>query len=99
MVFLGEQDYGFCPTFVPLHLLMTALVGEMLLDHVFQVEFSSWKGLGRRPCRIISDDYMNVRFENLKAEYESKSATLATDSDAYNRRLGVYNAEIEAGRQ
>jgi pimeloyl-ACP methyl ester carboxylesterase len=33
---------------------MTALGGAMLLDHVFQVRFSSWKGSGERPCRIIS---------------------------------------------
>jgi pimeloyl-ACP methyl ester carboxylesterase len=33
---------------------MTALVGAMLLDHVFQIRFSSWKGLGERPCRIMS---------------------------------------------
>ena len=44
-------------------------------------------------------DDMKVRFENLKAEYERKNSALANDSNAYNRRLGVYNAEIEAGRQ
>jgi pimeloyl-ACP methyl ester carboxylesterase len=33
---------------------MTALGGAMLLDHVFHVGFSSWKGLGERPCRVIS---------------------------------------------
>lgn len=44
-------------------------------------------------------DDMKVRFENLKAEYERKSAALAGDSNVYNKRLGVYNAEIEAGRQ
>jgi hypothetical protein len=44
-------------------------------------------------------DDMKVRFENLKAEYENKSAALAIDSNVYNRRLGVYNAEVESGRQ
>ena len=44
-------------------------------------------------------DDMKVRFENLKAEYERKNSALANDSNAYNRRLGAYNAEIEAGRQ
>jgi hypothetical protein len=44
-------------------------------------------------------DDMKVRFENLKAEYERKNSALADDSNAYNRRLGAYNAELEAGRQ
>jgi hypothetical protein len=44
-------------------------------------------------------DDMKVRFENLKVEYERKNSTLASDSNAYHRRLGAYNAEIEAGRQ
>jgi hypothetical protein len=44
-------------------------------------------------------DEMKVRFENLKAEYESKNSALAIDSHVYNRRLGAHNAEIEAGRQ
>ena len=44
-------------------------------------------------------DDMKVRFENLKAEYERKSAALANDSNLYHKRLGAYNAEIEAGRQ
>ncbi len=44
-------------------------------------------------------DDMKIRFENLKAEYETKNSALANDSNAYNRRLGAYNAEIEAGRQ
>ncbi len=44
-------------------------------------------------------DDMKGRFENLKAEYETKNSALATDSNTYNRRLGAYNAEIEAGRQ
>jgi len=44
-------------------------------------------------------DDMKVRFENLKAEYETKNSALASDSDAYSRRLGVYNAEVAGGRQ
>ena len=44
-------------------------------------------------------DDMKVRFENLKAEYERKKSALVSDSNAYNRRLGAYNAEIESGRQ
>jgi hypothetical protein len=42
---------------------------------------------------------MKVRFENLKAEYERKSAALASDSNVYHKRLGAYNAEIESVRQ
>jgi hypothetical protein len=44
-------------------------------------------------------DDMKVRFENLKVEYERKNSALASGSNAYKRRLGAYNAEIEAGRQ
>ena len=44
-------------------------------------------------------DDMKVRFENLKAEYERKNSALASDSNVYHKRLGAYNAEIEAGRQ
>jgi hypothetical protein len=44
-------------------------------------------------------DDMKIRFENLKAEYERENSALASDSEAYNRRLGAHNAEIEAGRQ
>jgi hypothetical protein len=41
-------------------------------------------------------DDMKVRFENLKAEFERKNSALASDTNAYNRRLGAHNAEIEA---
>lgn len=44
-------------------------------------------------------DDMKVRFENLKAEYERENSALASDSNVYHKRLGAYNAEIEAGRQ
>jgi Matrixin len=44
-------------------------------------------------------DDMKVRFQNLKAEFERKNSALASDANAYNRRLGAHNAEIEAGRQ
>jgi hypothetical protein len=44
-------------------------------------------------------DDMKVRFLNLKVEYESKNSALAQDSNTYSRRLGAYNAQIEAGRQ
>jgi hypothetical protein len=44
-------------------------------------------------------DDMKVRFQNLKAEFERKNSALASDANAYNRRLGAYNAEIEAGHQ
>jgi len=44
-------------------------------------------------------DDMKVRFENLKAEYERKNSALASNSNVYHKRLGAYNAEIEAGRQ
>jgi len=44
-------------------------------------------------------DDMKVRYENLKAEFDRKNSALAGDADAYKRRLGAYNAEIETGRQ
>lgn len=45
-------------------------------------------------------DDMKVRFENLKVEFDRKNSALASDANAYKRRLGAYNAEIEvAGRQ
>jgi Matrixin len=46
-----------------------------------------------------SYDDMKGRFENLKAEYERKNSSLLTNSDTHNRRLAIYNAEIEAARQ
>ena len=48
--------------------------------------------------RSSYDDLKN-RFENLKTEYEQKKADIASDFNAYNTRVSVLNAEIEAGHQ
>jgi len=42
---------------------------------------------------------LRLRFENLKTEYERRSAALAADFNAYNSRVSAFNAEIASQRQ
>ena len=46
-----------------------------------------------------SYDDLKLRFENLKSEYEQKKEALMSDFNAYNARVGSFNAEVESTRQ
>lgn len=46
-----------------------------------------------------SYDDLKLRFENLKSEYEQKKEALVSDFNAYNIRVGSFNAEVESTRQ
>ena len=46
IAFEGDKGHCFCTSVGPLHMLMTALEGEIALDHVCEIEFVAWKFLG-----------------------------------------------------
>jgi hypothetical protein len=42
---------------------------------------------------------LKSRLESLRAEYEQKRSALDRDYNAYNARVGIFNSDVEAGRQ